>query len=279
MKCVYSLLIAFIVFSSVVNAQDEGDVVVKDRFARDKSIYVSFGGAKTLGDNLGDYKTGFSFEAGFLKKSNKLISWGGNLSYLGFKYDPDATYPYYYDVDEDVAIEAAMQGGDISLISLGFNLKLNFIPVGDHTFATVYGIVNPFVTYVSRKEVTASADYYWDEDGDGLYHDYLGSGVYLATDYPALQAENKVSGGAHLGLGVEFLPSKPVSFFLQATFSYTFPVSYVSSGSFLNDEDKYVDSENTVYYDADQSFYKKEYPIVEKGFSAFSLKFGVAFNF
>jgi hypothetical protein len=252
MKPVYSLVIALIFFSSAVKAQDEGEVVVKERFARDKSVYISVGPSFTIGKNLGDYSTGLSLEAGFLKKSNKLISWGANLSYLKFGYDESQTYKYFYDPENDFAIESYLDGGDISLLSVGFNLKLNFIPVGDNTAVSIYGIVNPFVSFVKRTEVTSYAELFVDEDEfeeyDGIYDTRTGDVTFDAEDYPALASESKVSGGAHLGFGVEFVPSHAVSFFLQATFCYTLPVSYVATDSFLKEEDQYVDEEGTIYY-------------------------------
>lgn len=274
-----SLMFFMVFFVQLTTAQDEGDVKIMDRFERDKSVYFSAGPSFTLGENLGDYSTGLSFETGFLKKSNKLFSWGPNLSFLGFKYDESKTYKYYYDVPNDNAIEAYYEGGDIGIISLGLNLKLNFIPVGDKTPITVYGILNPFASFVMRSETSASGDFYQDLDGDIVYDDYYFDVTYTAEDYEALASDNKFSGGAHLGFGIEFIPSKAVSFFVQATFSYTLPVSYVSTSSYLKDEDRYFDGNQRVYYNATESFYKDDFPIIKNGFSALSVKAGLSINF
>jgi hypothetical protein len=279
MKKVYSPLVLFLLITFVSIAQDEGIVNVKDRFERDKTIYFSIGPAFTIGKNLGDYSVGFNFETGFLKRANRLLSWGPSLSYLGFAYDDAKTYPYYYDPQNDVAYEITQTGGDVNLVSLGLNLKLNFIPVSDNTVFSIYGIVNPFVSYVSRGEVVQNASRYYDEDGDGIYGDYLSDVVYTADDYPSLDSEKKVSGGAHLGFGLEFKPAKKISAFAQATFSYTLPITYVSTESFLKAEDQYIDSQNTLYYNAYKSLFLDDFPIVNEGFSAVSIKIGMAFNF
>jgi hypothetical protein len=284
-KIVYSMrkfvcvAVALSAIVHVVNAQDEGDVVIKDRFIRDNSVFLAAGPSFTLGENLGDYSTGISIEAGYLKKANKLLSWGPSLSYLAFAYDETKTYEYYYDVQNDNAIEAYFEGGNISLISLGVTLKLNLIPVGDNTPITVYGILNPFASFVMRSELSASGDFYKDLDLNQVYDDYSFSVTYIADDYPALASDNKVTGGAHVGFGIEFAPAKPVSFFLQATFSYTLPVSYVSTSSYLKDEDRYIDANGRYYYDATESFYQDEFPIIESGFSALSVKAGISINF
>lgn len=279
MKNVFILLGLVLITSFSVIAQDEGNVEVKDRFERDKTVYFSLGPAFTLGKNLGDYSTGFNFESGFLKRANRLLSWGPSLSYLGFSYDEAKTYPNYYDPQNDYALVLTQTGGDVNILSLGLNIKLNFIPVSDNTVFSVYGIVNPFVSYVNRTEVVETAKQYYDEDGDGVYADFLGTVVYSGAQYPALETDNKVSGGAHLGFGLEFMPAKKISLFAQATFSYTLPITYVATKTFLKDEDKYVDSQNTVYYDAGKSLFLDEFPIVKKGFSAVSIKVGMAFNF
>lgn len=260
-------------------AQDEGAVVIKERFERNKTVYVSLGPSVTLGKNLGDYSAGFNFEAGFLKRSNRLISWGPSLSYLFFAYDESKTYPYYYDPNNNFALELTQEGGDVSILSAGINLKLSFIPVSDNTVFSAYGILNPFVSYASRTEVTEYADIYRDSNLDGLYRENRTSVTYDAADYPALAADNKISGGAHLGVGVEFRPAKMLSFFGQVTLSYTLPISYLSTKSFLHEEDEYVDGNDTIYYDAYESLYLDDFPIIEKGFSAVSIKVGAAFNF
>src|SRR6478609_7177145 len=104
MKKLFGLLGFVLTITSVAYAQDEGTIEVKDRFERDKTVYFSLGPAFTLGENLGDYSTGFNIETGFLKRSNRLLSWGPSLSYLGFAYDESKTYPYYYDPDNDFAL-------------------------------------------------------------------------------------------------------------------------------------------------------------------------------
>jgi len=270
-------------FTSIAIAQDEGTIEVKDRFERDKTVYFSFGPAFTLGENLGDYSVGLNFESGFLKRSNRLLSWGPSFSYLGFAYDESKTYPYYYDPDNDQAYELTMTGGNVNLISLGLNLKLSFIPVSDNSIFSVYGIVNPFVSFVNRTEIVQKAAMYVDEDTngnyDGVYKTLIGNVVYTPKDFPALESENKFSGGAHLGFGLEFMPAKKISAFLQATFSYTLPITYLSTESFLKPQDQYVDANDTIYYDAYKTLFLDEFPVVKEGFSALSIKVGMAFNF
>ncbi|MFZ6011745.1 MAG: hypothetical protein ACOYXT_15490 [Bacteroidota bacterium] len=278
-KSLYVLAFIFAVFGSAI-AQDEGEVVVKQRFARSKSIYFSVGPSLTLGKNLGDYSAGFNFEGGFLKRKNKVISFGPNISYLFFSYDATKTYPYYYDPGNDLAVELAFTGGDISIISVGFNIKLNLIPVGDDTKFTIYGIATPYLAVAGKSAMTGTIDAYAN-DGTGVYDDYQWTAEFTGNDVDGFNKESSATGGLHAGFGFEILPAGKVSIFGQATFSYTLPVNYVGTRQYLHEDDLYVDNSvpKKYYYDTQNSLYLDAFPLVKKGFSAVSLKFGLAFNF
>jgi hypothetical protein len=177
----------------------------------------------------------------------------------------------------------ALEGGDISLISLALNIKLNFIPITDNTKFSVYGFAKPFIAVAQRKAVTGSGTrFVWEsyeerngtasEADDVLYY-YQGDETwypdgYVETwdseSYPVLAKENSVTGGVFLGPGIEVIPSKAVSFYLQAAFGYTFPVSFVGTKS---------------YDDSISSYLNEEFPMVKKGFPSVNLQVGVSFNF
>jgi hypothetical protein len=260
-------------------SQDEGVIVAKSRFERSRGIYLAAGPALPLGSNLGDYSNGLRLEAGLVKRLNKVISIGPAFSYLSFQYDIDKTYPYYYSAFDDRTIHFALSGGDISLLSLGCNLKLNLVPVTNTSMASIYGIAEPFVSLVSRKVFTGSGEFFSDPDGDGLYTNSLGEVNFGPEEVPAFAEESKISGGIHLGFGIEFMPLKQFSFFIQSTFNYTLPISYAATENFLNEGDAFEDSNGTVYYNADNSLFQESFPIVKSGFSALSIQAGVSFNF
>lgn len=306
-KTLLSVLILMILCTTL-QAQDEGAAVAQTRFENPNSIYASGGLSLTFGDNVGDYSKGMNFEAGYLKRLNKVLSIGGSLSYIKFKYDPETTSAeggaYYgsgdinltytsafgttwnekYGLSEsyDYAYVLTLEGGDVTLMSLGFNIKLNFVPVGDNTKVSFYGFAKPFVTYAKRDAVTGNGvlyiyEAYEDFGGAGELDDLLfydqGDDTWYANGYeedwgpdgfPALKEDTKVTGGIFIGPGVEFTPNKSLSIFVQAAFGYTFPVSFVSTGSYDDTIDSYVDP---------------EFPIIEKGFPSLNLQFGLAFNF
>jgi hypothetical protein len=269
-------------FSLSAVAQDEGLAVAKARFERSRGVYLSGGLALPFAGKLEDYGNGLSFEGGYLARLNKILSLGGNISYLNMKYDPGKTYPYYYSVDDNYAIELELEGGDVSMLTVGFVVKLNFIPVGDNTPISIYGIANPFVAQSSRSEMKGRGYFYENLQGDGQWDDPV-SGLFPdewdASGFTILNSENKITGGIHVGFGIEFAPVKPVSFFAQATVSYTGAITYVSTNDYLTDAEQYVDGNNTIYYDAAPTYYNAEFPIVKNGFPALSVKAGVSFNF
>ncbi|MCX7636258.1 MAG: hypothetical protein N2044_00280 [Cyclobacteriaceae bacterium] len=270
------LILLLILHSAITFAQDEGQAVAMERFERDKGFYISGGKSINIGKNLGDYSGGLGFEVGFMKRFNKVLSIGPNFNYLSYEYDESKTYPYYYDSYADNVFEYFQQGGNIRLISLGCNFKLNIIPVSEDTKVSLYGIANPFASYMKRDSFTGWADVYADDDGNGIYTDYQ----YTSDmSIPAYEEDAKFTGGVQLGFGVEFMPVKPVSIFLQTTFGYTLPITYSDTKSFLIDADRYVDSGGTVYYDTNQTIYTRQFPIVNKGFGSMVLRAGVYFNF
>ena len=113
-------------------------------------------------------------------------------------------------------------------------------------------------------------------DDDLLYYD-RGRGLLYSTDdillaigdwgpdsFEALASETVVTGGIFIGPGIEFMPAKSVSIFVQAAFGYTFPVSFVSTGSYEPTIESYVD---------------ENFPMVKEGFPSLNVQVGMSFNF
>ncbi len=270
-------LTGLILFTALFTfAQDEGNIVKRDRIQRDNGIFIDFGPSFTLGKNIGDYSTGFSIETGYAKRLNRIISIGPSLSYLKFNYDPEAANdlsgafidyiedqnnPNYY---EGYVIE--LDGGDVSLLSLAVNLKLNFVPIRDNSVFSVYFFAKPFVSLASRTDVNGNSTFLGTTDPDGqtdweVIEDDI---IWGADDYPALAADTEVTGGIFLGPGVELFPAKKMSFFVQASFGYTAPITFVSTESYDSTYD---------------SYFNEEFPMVKEGFPSVNIQFGASFNF
>jgi hypothetical protein len=291
MKKIICLAGCLLLSGYILRAQDEGVIKKKERIDRSKSVFLSLGPSFTLGKNIGDYSVGFNVEAGFVKRLNRILSVGPSVSYLSFDYDQEKTGLNnafiggpYADTQGDTFYEGLyfeLEGGELSLISLAANLKLNFIPVKDNSKISVYAFAKPFVTYATRGEVTGKGTYltnYGDiEDAADWYTEQTftwkagaGLGTYKGSE--DLEKQSQVTGGIFIGPGLEFLPAGKISAFFQASIGYTFPVSYISTKVY----------ENNVKTGNDIDVFLKDinqYPLTKKGFPSVNLQFGAAYNF
>ena len=282
-------------------AQDEGVIQKRERIEKDKGVFIGLGPSFTLGKNIGDYSVGFNIEAGFQKRLNRILSIGPSISYLSFSYDPEVTtdkggayvavgdpngWADVYglpDLEYDYGYVLNLEGGDLSLISLALNLKFNFVPIRDNSKISVYAFAKPFVTYASRKSVSGSGERYTYEiyvddqgtsnENDDILHYNLGDetwyedgfvGTWGPNNYEALKSDSEITGGIFVGPGIEISPAKAVSFYGQAAFGYTFPITYVSTQSYPPTVASYIND---------------EFPMTKKGFPSVNVQFGVSFNF
>lgn len=254
----------------LANAQDEGAVVKKERIQKDKGIFVGGGISILGGDNLGDYSNGINFEAGYNKRMNRVFSLGGSLSYLKFSYDPavqnnkpsgSGVPPNFY-YDDQAAIPygyfVTLTGGDVSLISLAANLKLNFVPVKDNSVISVYAFAKPFIALATVGDAAATGEYYeYDAGLDDWFADPS------QDEFGNDASRTSFTGGIFIGPGIEINPAKAVSIFAQASFGYTFPLDVVSTKSYTNDLNQWTSS---------------AFPYASLGFTSINFSAGVSFN-
>lgn len=274
-------------------AQDEGVITKKERIDRSAGIFISGGPSFTFGKNIGDYSKGFNVEAGFLTRLNRVISIGPSISYINFKYDPKKTginnvflSDEYYDGSYYYknGLYVDFSGGDLSLLSLSFTLKLNFIPVKDDSKISLYAFAKPFVTMANRDEVVGKATIFtiYDYDDSGSYDEleiqdgidnsvvlpweagdptWATLGVQISDD---LKKDSQITGGIFIGPGIEFNPAKNVSFYFQTAVGYTFPVSFISTKKYEGNDLDTID---------------EKYPITKEGFPSLNIQLGFSFNF
>jgi hypothetical protein len=282
MKKIICLSAWLIVFGFTLHAQDEGAIEKRERIALDKGIYFGLGPSFTLGKNIGDYSTGINFELGFTKRLNRIFSFGPSISYLKFNYDPEKTglnnifiggpyedaegFPYYAGAIID------LKGGDLSLVSLAANLKINFVPVKDDSKISLYAFAKPFVTLVTRTAVKGNVEVYYNYDdiSNGADWTYLTEFPFEDNNELGLELSDKldsgseVTGGIFVGPGIELFPAKKFSIFAQVSFGYTFPLTFVSTKSY----------EGTNLDDLSD-----EFPMTKEGFPSVNIQFGGSFNF
>jgi len=300
----YRLIILLSVLSIPAFTQDEGTAVARARFDRPNSIAVAGGISRVFNKNVGDYTKGSNFEISFLHRLNKLVSIGGFVSTSSFGYDPGKTpsspnpSDLYKGFDLDLRLEStsnityrdqyvipadydfphgfqlSLDGGDVSLTTIGANIKLNLIPLSEKVPFSVYVLARPFAALSKRADVSGTGKMF-------LYQAKVQNGQFVVTSddkwyptayeeawgpdgYPSLKSVSVLTGGLHVGPGIEFNPSGSVSAFAQALLGYTLPVSFVSTGSYPRTTGSYTNP---------------EFPIVKKGFPALSLQAGISYNF
>ncbi len=235
-----SLLVAMVFRAQ---AQDEGKIVKRERIERDKNIFVG-GGISLINDsNLKEYSTGFNFEGGFSKRLNRILSVGASLSYLSFAYNTPASsklapvfgkYPdNFYTGFQDFPLQPDVHTGylvsfnntKLSFLSLAIDFKVNFVPVKENSVISIYGFAKPFISYSKHSDITIGLDRYADLNNTNSWAFDKSVSIVAPLD-------GQVTGGIFLGPGIEINPTKPISFFVQASFGYTLSSDFISTKSY-----------------------------------------------
>ena len=281
-KCNWSLLILAFLTYSAAKAQDEGTLSKMDRVSTPNSFYLFGGPSFKFGGNKGDYCCGFNFEAGYLRRVNRLISIGPAVSFTRFLYDEsisdsfgdqDANGNNIYQVDGGYEVYVVyLKGGDLKFFSAGLNLKIDFVPYEEGRKFSFYGIVKPYLLVSKRSEVTASVDLWFANENNPLDNPANWSGGdefdNLSPESPGLErwaADTEVTAGTNLGIGAELAFPAGFGLFLQSTVVVTLPITYINTSEF-------PPATNTGYY-------HKDYPFVKKGFTTLNVAIGVVYHF
>ena len=291
--------------SLLLQAQDEGTIVKRERIDRSKNIFLGFGPSFTLGDNIGDYSIGYNVEAGFLKRVNRVLSIGPSISYVAFAYDPEKTKAEYTDdlykghtadindwhehydplglppnYSWDYGWQLNLEGGDISLLSLALNLKFNLIPITDNTKFSIYGFAKPFVSYATRKAVSGTGQRYVFQ----AYEDYANETLHYNTDDGEWHFDDGIEGFQEWGpegypaLKEENKVTGGIFVGPGVEFIPAKKVSIYAQAAFgYTFPVSYVSTES--YPKTATSYADPEFPIVEKGFPSVNIQIGVSFNF
>jgi hypothetical protein len=122
----------------------------------------------------------------------------------------------------------------------------------------VYAFAKPFVASATVSGATGYAEYWeYDAVADDWFADDT-QDVDATTE-----SKTSITGGIFLGPGIEINPAKPISFFLQASFGYTFALDVVSTQSYSNDLNSWQDS---------------NFPYASVGFTSINFAAGISFN-
>lgn len=259
-------LLMLTICSMSVFAQDEGTIVKRERIERNKNIFVGGGISIPGGSNFGDYSTGINFEGGFSKRVNRIISIGGSVSYLSFKYDAPISKSqpkigdanFFYSLQDGDGARINFTGADISFLSLNGNFKFNFVPIKDNTPISVYAFAKPFVSMLKRNDLTAEIDVF-TLSGNSTWVEDPSQKVEGVID-----GKSEVTGGIFLGPGIEVNPTNSISFFIQASFGYTLKTELIALKSFPRNFDQAQNTDN--------------FPFATSGFTSINFSAGISFN-
>ncbi len=274
------VLVAFSLMVVVIfglQAQDEGKIEKRERIERNKNIFVG-GGISVINDsNLKEYSTGFNFEGGFSKRLNRVLSLGASFSYLSFAYNTPASskqapvfgkYPdNFYTGFEDFPAQnltdvhsgyiVNFNNTNLSFLSLAVDFKVNFVPVKENSVISFYGFAKPFISYSKHSDIKVSLDSYTDINNTNTW-------AFGASASEVVPLDGNVTGGIFLGPGIEINPTKPISFFLQASFGYTLASDFISTKSYPTRDLKLFDDPN--------------WPGKSTGFSSINFSGGILIN-
>ncbi len=257
------------------SAQDEGAVVKRERIERDKNIFIGGGISIPGGANFGDYAAGINFEGGFMKRLNRVVSVGGSVSYMSFKYNapagqtnidniPDGQFPanFYYIPSVGAGVLTNFGGADVSFISLNANFKFNFVPVKDNSVISIYAFAKPFISQSKHKDLSGDTfDYIQNPSNNNMWEFDPGS-----NSNEKFESEAKITGGIFLGPGLEINPTKAISIFIQASFGYTFPTNVISTKTYPRNFETYTVTQ------------LEEFPFITDGFTSINFSGGISFN-
>jgi Outer membrane protein beta-barrel domain len=281
MKIVLITLSFSVLMLSNLRAQDEGKIVKRERIERDKNIFVG-GGISLINDsNLKEYSTGFNFEGGFSKRLNRILSVGASVSYLSFAYNtptsakqapvfgkyPDNFYTGFQNFptqslsDIHTGYLVNFNNTNLSFLSLAVDFKVNFVPVKENSVISIYGFAKPFVSYSKHSDITIGLQRFTDLNNTNTWTSDQSASAVVPLD-------GQVTGGIFIGPGIEINPTKPISFFIQASFGYTLSSDFISTKSYT--------TRSINYFVA--PIIDKDWPGKTTGFSSINFSGGVLIN-
>jgi hypothetical protein len=264
MKCIGTFTLGMLLISGFTSlAQDEGALIKKARVVS-KANTVYF----TLGPSLqfsGDYGGGLYAAAGFIKRSNRIVSMGPSFSFTKSDYDNKLSNEYFVEEGGYEIRKLKLQGGDLKLSSIGLDIKFDFIPSERVKKFSAYFIAKPFLLISNRSKVTGTNQPYFRNDiFDTDTNSWEESDIPVEISNEKWNAKTEVTGGLSAGVGVAWNLTSGVSLFAQSLSGFTLPMTYINTNAFPSNLDGYKEP---------------NYPFVKKSFVSLNISLGVSYTF
>lgn len=274
------LAYVFLFLSYTCLSQDEGPIAKKERVSKRKIVFLGAGTAFKFLNNKSDYSGALVLEGGFVTRINQILSVGPSVSYAKFNYDESISDSFgdpeakgnniFYEEGGYQVRVVYLEGGDLSLVSAGLNVKLNLVPFRDNQKILPYLIAKPFIVLAKRTEITATSQVYYYPTippGDPSTWE-LSSEESLDHESPGRSgwnSDSEISGGVNIGTGAEITLPSGWGFYLQSVIGFTLPISFVNTSEFPAT--------------LEDGYYSNDYPLVKKGFTSLSISIGFTYNF
>lgn len=267
------LVLIFLLLPFLTNAQQEGLATVQGRFEKPHFSFVTAGPILSAS---GDYKSGVQLNFGYGKRLNRLLTFAGFVGYqrLAVDYGQDIDF-FVSELDDpdhfgpaaaadgdpyDDYWEVLLEGGDLSIFSVGGSLRLNLIPFVSNSKFLLYGFAQPSLSSVTHAEVTRTnrlTDTY----------DYVETNTIDGDNNEAMKKSSLFTAAVSLGPGVEILPAGKVSFIGQVLLNNVF-----SFGKELgSDKEDFPRRYSTVVHE--------QFPFTTKSLTFISFNVGIQYNF
>lgn len=253
-------------------AQEDEVVLVKARLERSNEIQFALASCSSLGQN--NYTGGNKVGLGYLKRLNRVLSIGGNISYTTFRTDYadfmtgkyfDARWNnaqpnnFYFPSNMSEYYLVNLSGGELNQIHFLIPFMFNFIPIKSSTITSFYASISPGVILSKIGQVLGNENYF--------QHPTIDQYIQVNNrSFEAARKQSKLTGGMMLNLGVDFFPTHVFSFSFQVGYGYSLPVPFVDTSLYQS---------HTI-----EEYRDEKFPLsVNKGLSTASFQFGLSYNF
>lgn len=258
--------------------QDEGPLELKPRFENAKSFAVTIGPEFRFRSKA-DYSGGYFVSASYLKRLNRIITLGPAISFSRYAFDPSSTNSYekkgvkgnnvFQDVlDIYTMYVVALRGGDLTQLSIGFDVDLNLKPFNPDQKINLSLVVHPFSMVNHRSAISATTVTWVRNDPDDPPTLWNGGDISREEGPQSVgrglwATQKEFSGGIQSGLKVMVDLPDNWSLHIQPQLRYTLPISHIKTASFQS----VGGNENA------------RFPIVKERFSTISILVGISHHF
>jgi hypothetical protein len=254
-------------------AQQEGISTVQGRFEKPHFSFVNVGPVISAS---GDYKNGLQLNFGYGKRLNRMLTISGVIGYQRLATDYSADVDFFVSETDDPEHfgpaasadgdpyddywEVLMEGGDLSVLSIGGMLRLNLTPHVSGSSFLIYAFAQPTLSSVTHAEVTRI-----NRLTDAF--DYVETNTIDGDNNEAMKKSSTFAAAISIGPGVELFPGKKISFTAQLSLNNIFSFG------------KELGSDKEDFPHKYSSIVDEQFPFTTKSLTSITVNVGIHYNF